>query len=254
MSDLISFKNLSHDRPLHSLIISFQSNALRLIAAEKRAATVHKVLTSLQLTNPSSPANLITAAVDSQTMTRDKAAMQLQLLSNTIMSMCSATQKPNDNNASKESLKPITSLTLQLLSLEIRCMSWKLSGHVCDDVKEMWEPLARYLAAFVNHFKGIEKAEFAATYKTIVRLQAAVANSVEKQSFGSPDSNHPRTTCSRSRMFRGGINPFHRGPQSSGGRKVAFISHCTMQTCGTSLAGFEKLDQNASTERVHVSL
>jgi separase len=177
MSDLISFKNVSHARPLHSLIILFQSNALRLIAAEKRAATVHKVLTSLQLTNPSSPANLIIAAVDSQTMTQDKAAMQLQLLSNTIMSMCSATQKPNDDSASKESLKPITSLTLQLLSLEIRCMSWKLSGHVCDDVKEMWEPLARYLAAFANHFKGIEKVEFAATYKTIVRLQAAVANS-----------------------------------------------------------------------------
>ncbi|KAF4182545.1 hypothetical protein CNMCM7927_000014 [Aspergillus lentulus] len=182
MSDLISFKNLSHARSLHSLIISFQSNALRLIAAEKRAATVHKVLTSLQLTNPSSPANLITVAVESQTMTRDKAAMQLQLLSNTIMSMCSATQKPNDNDASKESLKPITLLTLQLLSLEIRCISWKLSGHVCDDVKEMWEPLARYLAAFVNHFKGIEKAEFAATYKTIVRLQAAVANSQKRPS------------------------------------------------------------------------
>ncbi|RHZ44637.1 C50 family peptidase [Aspergillus thermomutatus] len=180
MSDLISFENLSHARSLHSLIITFQSNALRLIAAEKRAPTVQKVMASLQLTNPSSPANLITAAVDSQTMTRDKAALQLQLLSNTIMSMCSATQKPNSSNVSKESLRPITSLTLQLLSLEIRCMSWKLSGHVCDDVKEMWEPLARYLAAFVNHFKGIEKAEFASTYKTIVRLQVAVAASQKR--------------------------------------------------------------------------
>jgi separase len=187
MSDLLSFKNLSHARSLHSLIISFQSNALRLIAAEKRAATVQKVMASLQLSNPSSPANLITAAVDSQTMTREKAALQLQLLSNTIMSMSSATQKPNDSNASKEPLRPITSLSLQLLSLEVRCMSWKLSGHVCDDVKEMWEPLARYLAAFVNHSKGIEKAEFASMYKTIVRLQVAVATS-QKQS--SPKSRN----------------------------------------------------------------
>ncbi|EAW12858.1 C50 family peptidase [Aspergillus clavatus NRRL 1] len=180
MSDLLSLRNLSHGRPLHGLIVSFQTNALRLIAMEKRPSTVQKVLASLQLTNSSSPAKVITAAVESQSITKDKAALQLQLLSNTIMSMSSGGQQPADDGASRERLKPITTLLLQLLSLEVRCMSWKLSGHVCDDVKEMWDPLARYLANFVSNFKGIEKAEFAAIYKTIVRIQAAVAT-IQKQ-------------------------------------------------------------------------
>ena len=53
-------------------------------------------------------------------------------------------------------------------------MGWKLSDHVCDEAKEVWDPLARYLASFANHSKAIEKSEFAFIYKTIVRLQSAI--------------------------------------------------------------------------------
>ncbi|PYH93342.1 separin [Aspergillus ellipticus CBS 707.79] len=182
MSDLLSFSNISKAQSLHGLLVSFQSNALRLIASEKKAATVQNTAASLHLSDPSSPANVILAALESGNLTKDKAALQLQLLSNSVLSL-SATSKSTTNK-----LKPITSLSLQLLSLEIRCMSWKISGHMCDDAKEMWDPLARYVASYAHQSKGITKSEFASLYKTIVRLQSTVI-SVQKRSPASMKDN-----------------------------------------------------------------
>ncbi|KAL6239469.1 Separin [Aspergillus navahoensis] len=170
MSDLLSFSNIASARSVHGLLVSFQSNALRLIAVEKRPATVQKVVPSLQLADDCSPANVIMAAIDSGALTKDKAAVQLQLLSSTVLSLSAS-----GASTGKERLKPITVLTLQILALEIRCMSWGLSGHACEDNKEMWDPLARYIGAFAQATKSIEKAEFAVIYKNIVRLQSAFA-------------------------------------------------------------------------------
>ncbi|OJZ90398.1 hypothetical protein ASPFODRAFT_40740 [Aspergillus luchuensis CBS 106.47] len=183
MSDLLTFSNISHAGSLYGLIVSYQSNALRLISSEKKAATVQNATPSLQLSDPSSPANVTLAALEAGALTKDKAAMQLQLLSNTVLSLSSSTQQSSTNK-----LKPTTSLTLQLLSLEIRCMSWKTSGHVCDDAKEMWDPLARYIASYAHQSKGITKSEFASTYKTIVRLQSTFTG-VQKRSSPSMNDN-----------------------------------------------------------------
>ncbi|KAF7587169.1 hypothetical protein BBP40_007655 [Aspergillus hancockii] len=187
MSDLLTFANTTHTGSLLNLLVPFQSNALRLIAAEKKVATVHKIASVLQLSDSSSPANVILAAVESGALTKDKAALQLQLLSNTVLSL-SGNSQTSDSNTARDRLKPITSLTLQLLSLEVRCMSWKLSGHTCDEGKEMWDPLTRYLANFTHHNKALEKPEFAVVYKTIVRLQTAVANTQKRQSTTERDN------------------------------------------------------------------
>ncbi|KAL4862311.1 hypothetical protein BDV12DRAFT_179010 [Aspergillus spectabilis] len=183
MSDLLAFSNLANARPVLGLLVSFQSNALRLIAAEKRPATVQKVVSSLQLADKSNPANVIVEAVESGAISKDKGAIQLQLLANTVLSL--SAQQPSN---SKDRLKPLTVLTLQLLSLEIRCMSWKVSGHVCEDGKEMWDPLARYVGTFAQATKSIEKAEFASIYKAIVRLQSAFAKAQIRTPTSSKDN------------------------------------------------------------------
>ncbi|KAI9374495.1 peptidase family C50-domain-containing protein [Aspergillus egyptiacus] len=186
MSDLLSFSNISGARPLHGLLVSFQSNALRLVAAEKRPATVQKIVSSLQPADESSPASVILQAIESGALSKDKGAVQLQLLSSTVLSLA-AGQQPSGSPV-KERLKPTTALTLQLLSLEIRCMSWKVSGHICDDAREMWDPLARYLGSFANATEGIEKAEFALLYRSIVRLQAAFAKTQNRTLATSKDN------------------------------------------------------------------
>ncbi|GES64120.1 separin [Aspergillus terreus] len=187
MSDLLTFTNLAQAEPLFGLLVSFQSNALRLIAAEKKAPTIQKVAPCLQASDPSSPASVIMSALEAGALTKDKAAVQLQLLSNIVLSL-SSVHTSSTNSTGKDRLNPVTSLTLQLLTMEIRCMSWNLSGHVCDDVKEMWDPLARYLANFVHQNKGIGKTEFASIYTTILRLQSAVSKLAKNPNTSSKDN------------------------------------------------------------------
>ncbi|KAJ5099300.1 hypothetical protein N7532_006301 [Penicillium argentinense] len=159
MSDLLTFSNIAHAQPLYGLLVPYHSNAMRLLASERRASTIQKICPLLQLSDPSSPAQIIIAAMTSGALPSDKAALQLQLLSNTVLSLCSGKSASNEDSTSKEVLKPITALTLQLLSLEIRSLGWKISGHVCDESKETFDPLLRYLGNFSHRSKGSTMAE-----------------------------------------------------------------------------------------------
>ncbi|KAJ5145730.1 Peptidase C50 separase [Penicillium bovifimosum] len=183
MSDLLTFTHISNAKSLYGLLVPFQSNVMRLFAADRRPSTIQKVCSCLQLSDKSSPAQVILAALKAGQLSNDKAALQLQLLSNTILSLCSGTSFSKDE--ASNSLKPITSLSLQLLCLEVRCLGWKLSGHVCDESKEVLDPLLRYFGSFSHRSKGIEKAEFASIYKTVTRLQTSISeikkNSPETQ-------------------------------------------------------------------------
>ncbi|CAG8907249.1 unnamed protein product [Penicillium egyptiacum] len=186
MSDLLTFAHISNGKSLYGLLVPFHSNVMRLFAADRRASTIQKVCPSLQLSDSSSPAQVILAALKSGHLSNDKAALQLQLLSNTVLSLCSGTSFSKDE--ASNSLKPTTSLDLQLLSLEVRCLGWKLSGHVCDESKEVFDPLLRYFGSFSHRSKGIKKAEFASIYKTVTRLQTSIAE-VKKKSSETQNAN-----------------------------------------------------------------
>ncbi|KAF9243997.1 hypothetical protein DTO027I6_7469 [Penicillium roqueforti] len=180
MSDLLTFAHISNAKSLYALLVPFHSNVMRLFAADKRASTIQKACSSLQLSDASSPAQVILAALKSGQLSNDKAALQLQLLSNTVLSLCSGTFFSKDE--ASNGLKPMTSLALQLLSLEVRCLGWKLSGHVYDESKEVFDPLLRYFGSFSHRSKGIDKAEFASIYKTVTRLQTSIAEVKKKYS------------------------------------------------------------------------
>ncbi|KAJ5929368.1 hypothetical protein N7454_007216 [Penicillium verhagenii] len=189
MSDLLTFSNISNSPALYSLLVQFQANAMRLFVSDRKGTTVQNLYPLLQLSDPSSPAQIILAALKSGSLSNDKAALQLQLLSNTVQSLCSGKSGPGDESPrNKDTLKPITALSLQLLSLEIRCLGWKLAGHTCDESKEVFDPLVRYLSGFSHRSKGIEKAEFGAIFKAITKIQSSTAE-IKKQPQGSKEMN-----------------------------------------------------------------
>ncbi|CEJ62125.1 hypothetical protein PMG11_10635 [Penicillium brasilianum] len=188
MSDLLTFSNIANAETLYGLLISYHANAMRLLVAEKKSSTTERLVPFLRLSDHSSPAYVILAAMESGNLSSDKAALQLQLLSNTVLSLCASKSSSTDESTTKDTLKPITTLNLQLLSLEIRCLGWKTSGHVCDESKEMIDPLLRYLGGFSNRSKEIAKAEFVAIYKSITRIQASMLE-VKKQRQESKDMN-----------------------------------------------------------------
>jgi separase len=188
MSDLLTFSNIANAESLYGLLVSYHATAMRLLVAEKIPSTTERLVSFLQISDLSSPAHIISAALESGNLTNDKAALQLQLLSNTVLSLCVNKSSSTDESTSKHTLKPITNLSLQLLSLEIRCLGWKTSGHVCDENKEMIDPLLRYLGGFSHRSKSIEKAEFVSIYKTITRIQSSMAE-IKKQRQDAKDMN-----------------------------------------------------------------
>lgn len=174
-ADLLSFSYIDHAGPLLSIITQVQTNALKLILAEKKASIVDKASEALALSSPSSPANVIMAAFRSNTLLKDKAALQLLSLSNTVSSLALLVHQSNAGvTSSKPQAKPSTSLNLHLLALEIRTMSWELSGHKCDARKEFWDPLVRSLEMFVSSGRKLDKNEFVAVHKTVQRLRTTM--------------------------------------------------------------------------------
>jgi separase len=183
-ADLLTFTRLVKAGSLLGVIVPFQANVVRLIASEKKASVVQKACSVLSLSNPSSPANIIMEALKAGSLSGDKAALQLLSLSNNISSLSSLTQRSSSaaSSTSKSQVRPVTTLTLQLLSLEIRSMSWKVSSHVCESKREFWDPLTRFLEGFVHNGSEIDRTDFAIVYKTVQRLQAAMAKDDEKLS------------------------------------------------------------------------
>ncbi|KAL1884798.1 separin protein [Paecilomyces lecythidis] len=191
MADLLTFKNIGAASSALGLLVSFQANALRLIVSEKRSSVIQKLYPTLILSNPSSPARIITDALKSGALSKDKAALQLQSLSYNLSCLCPSGQKYGDQTppVSKSQAKPVFSLNIQLLALEVRTMWWKVSGHVCEPNKELWDPLARSLSAFAQNEHTIDDSEFSAIYKTILRLQSAMGEDERKLSVKSKDPN-----------------------------------------------------------------
>lgn len=186
--DLLRISNLGDNLSIYGLLVSYQSNVMRLLVAEKRVSTMTKLCALLQVSESSSPAQIIVSAMKLGALSGDKAAIQLQLLSNTVLSLSSGKTSANEESSTKDSINPLTNLTLQLLSLEIRSLGWKVSGHVCDEGKEMFEPLLRFLGNFSHRTKGVEKSEFSTVYKAISRIQMTMAE-VKKKSLDGKDLN-----------------------------------------------------------------
>jgi separase len=184
MAELLSFSHLENSKPLLGIIILFQTNALKLILAERKSSVLEKICNSLALSSPSSPANIIVNAVQAGSLTKDKAALQLLSLSNTVSSLSLLAQRSSSASSSTNPQKrPANTLVLQLLSLEIRTVSWTLSDHISDSKREFWDPLVRSLETFaVSNDGRLEKTDFATIYKSVQRLQSRMAKDQEKVS------------------------------------------------------------------------
>lgn len=159
-----------------ALVIASQMQALKLIASRKRPSMVEAGFEHLRLSTSYSPANFILLSVTKNSPgSREKAARQLEILSQTLLSLCPGTSSGEDTIAgdSRRSVPPHLVLKYQLLVLEIRVKWWELSDHRGDTVSEMANPFAKYLRTFSRRslLAVIEKYEKAkAAYEDFSEL------------------------------------------------------------------------------------
>ncbi|KAF3484017.1 cell division-associated protein bimb [Arthroderma uncinatum] len=173
LESLLEFQVLPESGPLLQLLISFQSYALKILTSGGSPVTSRKILQLLTLENPSSPANAILAAHNMGTITDDKAAQQLQSHSQNILSLSIILSPAEEKQTPSDSrVNPTVPLLLQFLALEIRCIWWKISGHNCDQDKELWGPLSRYVTTYARRCPNSQKHEFDGIQAAFGKLKA----------------------------------------------------------------------------------
>lgn len=188
LASLLHFDDVRPNKLVSGLLVSFQAHALKVIAAERKFSTIQKVAATLLSPNPDNPATVIVEALAAGALTKERAAQQLQVLAQTIVSLCPSS-KPS---GSKDNAKYTLFLNLQILSLEIRCMWHRISNHNGDETKEIWEPLARYLGAYSHRFQTIDKEDFKSIKQSFLRLKLAASRHGYKLTKSS-DSNTAST-------------------------------------------------------------
>ncbi|KAK1992244.1 peptidase family C50 [Colletotrichum falcatum] len=155
-AELLDFGNAKFSGSTLSLVITTQTHILRLISATKKAAIIETALPSLVSSCPTSPTNLILEAAKESAQARTKAARQLDLLSQLLLSLASNLSSKDDEVAMdpRLSCSPSAALELQALGLEARLHWWQMASHKADVDKDMISPLSRCITSFIRRTKA----------------------------------------------------------------------------------------------------
>lgn len=173
LPDLLMINDIPTDPQALSLVVSSQLHILKLLTVNKRGSLVEDAFEHLQLSNPSSPANLLTQLIASEMPEAlNKGIKQMETLAQAIISLCPDSVPHEDECAadSKMYAFPVTVLNYQMLALEIRNRWRKLANDQADMERELLEPFSQYLDAFIRRSKMAHVEKFRVAEGAINRL------------------------------------------------------------------------------------
>ena len=150
LASLLHFKPIESTSPALPIVANLQTYTLRIIAKLKKAPTIEASWEHLQLSNESSPANLLQQLASTSTGAL-KAARQLESLAQTILSLCPSISALDDGAPLQPS--PETVLRLQHLAFTVRKRWWGLAKHKSDEERELVEPFAKCLITYARRSK-----------------------------------------------------------------------------------------------------
>ncbi|KAL0930879.1 cell division-associated protein bimb [Colletotrichum truncatum] len=152
LAELLNFGDAKFSGPTLGLVVSTQIHILRLMSSTKKAAIIEAALPSLASSCPTSPTNLLLESAKESAQAKAKAARQLDLLSQLLLSLAPSVSNKDDDTATdpRLSCSPNTALELQALGLEARLHWWPMAGHKADVDKDIVSPLSRCLTSFIR--------------------------------------------------------------------------------------------------------
>ncbi|KAK0309606.1 separin protein [Friedmanniomyces endolithicus] len=150
LASLIRFKDsFDGDPEVLGLAISHQLLVLKIIASSRKPAVIEALLEQLKIDQPGSPASLMIqqAATAGGSV---KSAKQLEVLAQSILSLCPSVSAGFDATAMSSLLSPCPQAVfeLQVLALRLRQAWWKLTDHRSNPTQELVEPFSKMIAAF----------------------------------------------------------------------------------------------------------
>ena len=171
LPDLLLFENTKASGQLLNLVITFQLQVLRVIAASKSSNVLESAIKYLDLKCPSSPARFIEQQIDHQSQqSMNKAAQQLESLSKLLSRLWMGLGSDERRQTSSEDLSPSVEFQYRNLVLEIRLKWWKLAGHHGDALEHVAKPSEEHVASFRRHCTWTETEKYNHTQDHIKRL------------------------------------------------------------------------------------
>ncbi|KAK1751637.1 Separin [Echria macrotheca] len=173
-AELLNFGDIKGSGPESLLIITTQLQALQILAAINKPASVEAALPYLRSDWKSSPTNIAQALADDSSVDTGKVARQLERIAYYLLTLAPGPSTRDDGFAQeiRLSVSPEAGLELHGLGLEARLQWWKLAKHQGDAEKDVMHPLSAYLAAYVRRSSAKGKAVYQRCYDVFQRISS----------------------------------------------------------------------------------
>jgi separase len=176
LASMLDFGDVDRKSAALPLITSHQIYTLRILARISRPRIIEAAWETLQISNQSSPVNLIWHTAKTPSF-QVKATRQLESLAQIILSLCPSVSSADDATSGEEQLQPSPDIVfrLQHLAFQIRKKWWSLAKHQGNEEKELFEPFSKCVIAFARRSKisAVKK------YKTAEALYTDLCGAVD---------------------------------------------------------------------------
>ncbi|KAF6817178.1 cell division-associated protein bimb [Colletotrichum sojae] len=193
LAELLDFGDAKFSGPTLGLVIATQIHVLRLMSSNKKPAIIEAALPSLVSAHSTSPTKLLLEFAEESAQTKMKAARQLDLLSQLLLTLAPSVSNRDDDTATdlRLSCSPVTGLELQALGLEARLHWWPMAGHKADVDKEIMSPLSRCITSFIRRCQS----DLAGSYRRSLDVFQRITTMVNGQHLKPAlSSRSPLTT------------------------------------------------------------
>lgn len=190
LAEIMDFPDYKASAQVSSLITTTQIQVLRTLSTSKRPKDIEAALPFLRASNKTSPVNLLIQSGQASATEATKAARQLEMVSQLLLTLAPSISTSEDQVGSEASLSisPSSALELQSIALHTRLCWWKLAAHKADVDKDIFFPFSRCLAAYLRRSQTTESL----SYKTGLAAFNSIYNTATEQNLkGSESSKSP---------------------------------------------------------------
>jgi separase len=144
---------------LCNLVISFQKQVLKTIAAGGPGAVCQSLVDTLALDCKHGPYAIILQSHKLNLLSTEKATLHLQVLAQTV-SLLYSFARPASGQAAGRELPPEMTFQLQLAALQIHCSSVTLPGAPVNLEQVLWAPFVRVVERFCQRSRASKREQY----------------------------------------------------------------------------------------------
>jgi separase len=217
------------------LAITTQLQALKLLASSEKPNLITATLPKLCPDYPSSPVRLLLQSAKESSNQATKAARQLEMLSQLILSLCPNISTSDDAVAitPRLSTPPGVALQLQTLAFQSRVLWWKLCDHQGDIENDILVPFSRCLAAFTRRSQYLSLETYQCASQAFQTVQDLISNHSYFKSKGiKPPLQSIRkllgSLAQDAGCFNDAVNWLKKVQETYSGTSVSEVQRCAL--------------------------